>query len=42
MITALRGLVPRLAVELWSMLQWCISTPPAGEVTFSQCDSSGM
>ena len=30
-ITVLRGLVPRFAVELWSMLQWWISTPPAGD-----------
>src|SRR4051794_31195796 len=29
-IRTLRGLVPRFAVELWSMLQWWISTPPAG------------
>src|SRR5690349_18709113 len=42
MITALRGFEPRFAAELWSMLQWCISTPPAGEVAFTQCDSSGM
>src|SRR5258705_114948 len=35
MTMALRGLVPRLAVELWSMLQWWSSMPPAGAGAFS-------